>query len=1285
MTSNGFDGNTDSSSQTDRFLQALRSAASKAQMAANRFRGNTLNLESTSINRLARPEVFSKEYSPVYLKKLEQELALQTAKKDPEILQYDQIIENHHKLQSHHATTGRVETAISETNGKKDSNRQVECNGDQDLLSFKSAISTPIELGSSSDLSYLTPTELSTHNSDVSDHLPDSSVVVVVDSSRQTRRSLSSQMPIPACSHAQKSDRSNDPFESQEVDGNLQANIHSSSSLSVIGKRKRDEISSPRGKGQPLYTFRENPFRKVMFQLDTVKRGRTDPVQVAVLQKKRVNIDKYAWPECQPAAVVDPQSQHVLQRQLNQIPSQKIGYDHGKVRTNQTDVLHASLEEVRPVQNIVKSDPSDLSLLGPGQTISSGQSALANDFLSESRMQLSTLPSKEIALQRDPNSTGFTWSNINTCSRSQNPTPQDFLHKDRQQSYDSSTSLRSSTGPAERVPSEILVPLSTNIKSASVTRNLNSSECSYIRLGLGSGDCLPSESVVTDHNRKSVPKILNIPSSDRQSRTGPQLKNQNEVNSSYHSLSPYSPKSRNKTRANKLSNPMHPALPLPNIHLPTIPTQTRRNAQLAGASLSSPSPQKITHYVPSIRAAPTSSLLRSRELGRAYFDGTFLTSQGIQIALRKEFSDGITYWRDWTGASKDVLAVAWAPDGMNFAIGTSTDLDNLNIQYNRRNNLLLGSLESNTLRELPDHYVDRPLPETIESGDNSLQATFDTVDPELYTTVSSISFNHRSDRMFTGSYDCTVKVWDVARGKSTCVSTLHHEEVVDHLALSGKHIATGQKAIQKSVRIYQLDSFDDLHNINVDHTPIATFESTRAQRLRMYPTCLQFGKTPVTTGLLLGGYGALNVDNKASDREGDICLWHVETGNSFKITPMAQSVWDIAWHPNSSIFAAATAPGPRAKLTSRTTTHSLVRTWSPLESLGRIMEYECPAADINLVTFNPRDDNYVSASCTDGSTYVWDCRAPDQILHQLQHGKPIDELDSELSIEDQDTGVCMSVWDQDGRVLYTGSSDGVIKAWNIYQSTEDASIREVAKFDSGIMCGSFSPDYTNLLVGLSKGSIQILSSSPTTHPSSQDEVATNLNAPYEKMRHIPAKEPEKEGSGIAAAQELLSSGKLTMHPVYGAGQGPNYDGPYAAYAHPHDAEPSVSDLLPEFRAMQLDEGERRAGRRAGGKPDASKAYRNACKIAYVRNYSRYGIKQEKQGEKRKLERDERSGGVKRGRGTAHDPISLDDDDDDVEVVGWTEKGRGEKKEEEEVEAEDDDYEEDPLEEDYWVY
>lgn len=656
-------------------------------------------------------------------------------------------------------------------------------------------------------------------------------------------------------------------------------------------------------------------------------------------------------------------------------------------------------------------------------------------------------------------------------------------------------------------------------------------------------------------------------------------------------------------------------------------------APAPAAVYSSKIPQKVRW---ALHECNINSMLRQREFGYGRWYSGGESVQTINRMLELEIAKRLRCWRSWAGASKDVLTAIWAPNGCTYAAGASTEMDSLNIQYNRPNNLLLGNFDQNTLIEVPDHYIDRPTPDTIASGDKSRADTYNSLDPELYTTISSICFDDTSSRMFTGSFDKTVKVWSLdVEDQPLCISTLQHAAEVDLLAASYEPLrllASGQRTTVGAIRVYDQTSLD-WEDYN---EPPKVFGSTRTSKVNVYPTCLLWGRTSFTSNLLLAGFAESNNDIFNHDQQGNICLWDVETGKSHKIQPAAQAVHDITWHPTLPLFAAATVPGNRKGLSDPQHTKSLIRTWEPFQGPSRVMEYECPALDINDVRFHPYDDHYITAGCTDGVTYVWDVRKPDTILHRLRHGKPIDELDHDRSREEQDTGVRFTAWDKYGKDLYTGSSDGVIAAWNILVSQEDAFIRNVAQFDAGVMTGTFSPDYSNLLVGLSKGALHVLSTTTSTHDPNDDldayhddEGSDHPPKAYDTITYIPAPRtaPKEETSGIEAANYLIITGQIVMHPTLGAGRGPNYHGPYASYARLVGADPATDDLDPDIQASQLDPLERRKGERLGGFVDreTEARYKNAQKVARERNFLPIRFQEGKRTVKKRAVDDETDG------------------------------------------------------------
>ncbi|KAI9721277.1 MAG: hypothetical protein M1812_002439 [Candelaria pacifica] len=570
-----------------------------------------------------------------------------------------------------------------------------------------------------------------------------------------------------------------------------------------------------------------------------------------------------------------------------------------------------------------------------------------------------------------------------------------------------------------------------------------------------------------------------------------------------------------------------------------------------------------------------STLIRLRELGSGRVRRGKSSMKGLNQEINAGTCEQLKPWRSYTGASNDIMVVAWSPDGNKHAAGASAESSRHNMQYNRRNNLLLGDVESNTLVELPDHRINRPLPSAIADGPNSLQATYDACDPMLYITLTGVQFSATGHRLYTSSYDHTVKVWDLSKSSQTrCIATLQHEDEVELIALSNQYhnvLTTGTRILENAIRIYDIKADND--DVSLSH--YITLCSPRAMRYpqkELYPSSLRWGISPQVHDYLLAGFSPrpkdeeLETDDPPPD--GDLRLWDFYTGKPIEVevSPCSQNIFDCVWHPTSPIFATGSTCG--GGIVDRST-RSVVRVYQPTYQRGMIVEYECPALDMNDVTFCPNDTNYITAGCTDGVTYVWDFRRPDKVLHKLEHGLPITPLKPGLTREQSDMGVRMALWGKSGNIFYSGSSDGVIKAWNINYSPEDVHLHDIVQLQAGVMCGAFSPDHSNLLVGDSRGAVHILSSAPISTAERVEEIR------LQRSSQVDAEDQPQSGLNqntemADAARALLDSGELKMHPIYGAGKGPNYKGPYARYARAPGVDPTHNLLLrPEIQAQQL--------------------------------------------------------------------------------------------------------------------
>lgn len=498
--------------------------------------------------------------------------------------------------------------------------------------------------------------------------------------------------------------------------------------------------------------------------------------------------------------------------------------------------------------------------------------------------------------------------------------------------------------------------------------------------------------------------------------------------------------------------------------------------------------------------------------------GRELNGRGAQSRIRAVVGSDLRPWRTWEGASNDVNVLAWSPDGTKFAAGATAQSD----AYNRPQNLLLGDLTKNSLTELADHWIPRPDPSTTE-------------DPRLFTTVSAMQWVGR--RLYTASYDHTVKIWDSeAQPRASCLRTLKHDSQVTLMALSSwmpHFLATG--TMEGSFCLWDLrDQEPKYKTVGIQRDP------RQKANVSLEPTTLAWGQAALTKHFLIGGMQERAQDPFNMAPRGHLQWWRIDESSVsiFKLSPDSQNIFDIKWHASLPKFVTGSTSSPAMSLPSDS--RSVVHIYDFIPSDNRFIatsRFPCPALDINEVTLCPIDSAYVTASCTDGSTYVWDSRNPGKYLHKLRHGSSLTPLNHEFSRELTDFGVRVALWGSTMDQFYTGGSDGYLKRWDIRRSTEDALVANVASFKNGLVSGALSEDESHLLLGDYGGAIHILSSAPYAF-FDKDKFD------FEYAPNPPSQDPD----GIRLVKESVLKNELTVHPIYGAVQGDNYQGPFARWA-----------------------------------------------------------------------------------------------------------------------------------------
>jgi WD40 repeat protein len=566
--------------------------------------------------------------------------------------------------------------------------------------------------------------------------------------------------------------------------------------------------------------------------------------------------------------------------------------------------------------------------------------------------------------------------------------------------------------------------------------------------------------------------------------------------------------------------------------------------------LSAARPQKAFSMV---QTESTLGMLRQREMGLQSRRGWSTASKSVTYQARNKVMDTLGPIASWTGASSDIHTVAWSQDGECFAAGAVAVTDQDSMQYNRPNNLLFGSLPDATIHELAEHNTDR---EKTETGANSSHAMFASQDPKLYTTVTSVAFAPSGKVMYSAGYDEFVCVWDLGSASSppSLASKFKHKAEVEMMAVNRNHagiLATGAKRTSGSaVKLIHLE--EDNPSEFAKHN----FHSAKAisrSDLRILPTALHF--EPRYGELLLAGFGANVRQDNGFDTTGDICLWDITAQTQIKIHGSNRNVFDIEFNPNKRympLFAAGCVAGSNVNRGAR----SVIRFYEERtpDKYTCPLEIECKALDMNDIVWSPQDEHLIAAGCTDGCVYVWDMRRSDDPLRVLCHGWSLMPLQDGVPHERTDTGVRFLSWGDNATRLYSGSSDGVVKVWDVTRSEDDTFVKDLITVDSGIMAGAFSPDFSKLVLGEVNGSVNVLDVG--RGDCTVKDVGKLRYVPYEgedcdydSITGDPIDSATADDSGVTEGRSLIRSQQLHIAPMgnlptHQVLQGPNYAGPY---------------------------------------------------------------------------------------------------------------------------------------------
>ncbi|KAJ4153092.1 hypothetical protein LMH87_009597 [Akanthomyces muscarius] len=615
-----------------------------------------------------------------------------------------------------------------------------------------------------------------------------------------------------------------------------------------------------------------------------------------------------------------------------------------------------------------------------------------------------------------------------------------------------------------------------------------------------------------------------------------------------------------------------------------------------------PTPQHKEHR----RETTVSSLLFARELEGNAGMGRTRRYVNFQSTFKQTHEDAMSLAAEFTNCAGDISTMTWVPH-QNILCGTTAHSDAHNQQYNKPGNLLLCSISRGMLRAFPDHRIPRPL---VTKGENSSVAMRQSQDPWIYSSVVSSDYDKIHGLAYTSSFDKTIKAWKVDRdgGSMQAVATFQHTGNVNFVVVakdgSGR-VAAAADTKTEVIRIYTMDPN------NIAESSYYTISCSRndaddSDTWAYCPATVQWGIAPGTQHLLLIGYSPRSFSGDEQDipndkqQTGEIMLWDAHRRCRVQVmTATTANVFEVAWHPTVCGFVVGTSPvGLHVDHGVRTQVH-VFRQDMAQHREGEYSEFQkldCFASDINELTIvsNSMQSAYVTAACTDGKVYVWDVSQGDKPIHVLKHGSPLEEVLRPEDREREDTGVKFTTWGSDLSRLYTGSSDGVVKVWNI-RNRRKPFVRDLLRAPGPISCGSFSPDHSKLAIGDATGRLFLFS--VTKDEKLEEQFTMVLPGTNRRIRRpkpftphaeppppAPAHDPDALALTDAAAadededvdaatfarRKYLDTQQVTLHhnPVIGAVQGSQYAASGLFLRDAHLDDDPAAPLVTKYERLQ---------------------------------------------------------------------------------------------------------------------
>ncbi len=309
--------------------------------------------------------------------------------------------------------------------------------------------------------------------------------------------------------------------------------------------------------------------------------------------------------------------------------------------------------------------------------------------------------------------------------------------------------------------------------------------------------------------------------------------------------------------------------------------------------------------------------------------------------------------------------------------------------------------------------------------------------------VNSVAFSPDGRRIVSGSYDKTVRLWDVESGKEI-TQFIGHSDSVNSVAFSpdGRRIASG--SWDETVRLWDVESgkeitqfighSDDVNSVafspdgrriasGADDNTVQLWDVESGKKITQF-----LGHSHCVKSVAFSPDGKSIVSG--SDDQ-TVRLWDAHTGKEItQFLGHSHRVNSVAFSPDGRRIVSGSLD-------------KTVRLWD-VESGKEIARFQ-HSSSVNSVAFSPDGRRIVSASW-DKTVRLWDVESRKEITRFQGH------LGSVLSV----------AFSPDGRRIVSGSLDKTVRLWDTHTG------KEITRFQGhlgSVLSVAFSPDGRRIVSG----------------------------------------------------------------------------------------------------------------------------------------------------------------------------------------------------------------------------